>query len=257
VAVCPTEGTAQVPSVVSLPFKATVLSCCLPSRAQIHCSLSLASNNWTPENRLSNLSAQRWLLGPWPSIFKTSETWRNQNVWYIKQFVFRVPKSMAEGRRYLYQRLADALIGLKLTTWHSAQLRRLQPPTILFESRKGLAWLRDCKIKPNNNCSSYAVEDAFHWRWARNEPVPSPYAECSSYTSGREPRVLFEMLRNYMSQYKYSQLHYASLPCNLPTAIIIFLAPLRANSSYAEMHRVVRQSSAITKGRVTEKLFQG
>lgn len=188
VAVCLTEGTAQVPSVVSLPFRATVLSCNLPSRAQIHCSPSLPSNNWTHENRVSDLSEQRWLLGPWLSIFKTRETWHNQNVWYIKQFVFRVPKSVAEREReggaVRYQRLADALIGLNLTTWHSAQLRGLQPSTILFESQNGLAWLRDCKIILNNNCSSYTVKDAFHWRWARNEPVPSLYVECSSYTSG-------------------------------------------------------------------------
>jgi len=98
VVVCLTEGTPQVPSVVSPPLKATVLSCYLPSRALIHCSLSLPSNNWTPENRGSNLSTQRRLLGPCSSIFKTSETWHNQNVWYIKQFVFRVSKSIAEGR---------------------------------------------------------------------------------------------------------------------------------------------------------------
>lgn len=230
-AVCLTEGTPHAPSVVSLPFKPTVLSCYLPSRAQTHCSLSPASNNWTPENWVSNLSTQRRLLGPWPSIFKTSETWHNQDVWYTKQFVFRVPKSMARGGGWqVYQRLADALIGFNLTTWHSAQLRRLQPSTILFELQNGLAWLRDCKIILNYNCSSYAVEDAVHWRWARNEPVLSLYVQCSSYTSGREPRVLFKMLRNYTSQYKYSELHYVSLRCNLPTATVIFLAPLRASS---------------------------
>jgi hypothetical protein len=46
------------------------------------------------------------------------------------------------------------------------------------------------------------------------------------------------------------------LPSNLRTAIIMFLLPLRANSSSAEIHRVVQQNSAITKGRVTENLFQ-
>ena len=134
------------------------------------------------------------------------------------------------GGWQVYQRLADALIGFNLTTWHSAQLRRLQPSTILFESQNGLARLRDCKIILNYNCSSYAVEDAVHWGWARNEPVLSLYVQCSSYTSGREPRVLFKMLRNYTSQYKYSELHYVSLRCNLPTATVIFLAPLRASS---------------------------
>jgi len=224
------EGTPQVPSVVSPPFKATVLSCYLPSRAQIHCSLSPPSNNWTTETRGSNLPTQRRLLGPWPSIFKTSETWHNQNVWYIKQFVFRVPKSIAEGGTVRISKSGWRAYWFKphhVTFRAAAQITAIHHLTQITER----SWLATRLQNNNNKWSSYAVEDAFHWCRARNEPVPSLYVQCSSYNSGREPRVLFKILCNYTSQYKYSQLHYVSLPCNLPTAIIICMTPLRANSS--------------------------
>lgn len=119
--------------------KSSVLSCCLASRAQIHCSLSLASNNWTPENRVSNLSAQSWLLGPWPSVFTTRETWQKQKGLH-KTVRFRSSKkSWQRGGWYVYRKLSDALIGLNLITWHSAQLRGLQPSIMLFESTVCLA----------------------------------------------------------------------------------------------------------------------
>ena len=173
VAVCLTDGTAQVPQSWKSTFKATVLSCYFASRAQIHCSPSLDSNNWTLENRVSNLSAQQWLLGPWPSIFKPHETWQNQDVWYIKQSVFRVPKAMAERGRHVYWRPADAPISLNLTTWQSAQLRSLQPSHGLIRFIERSCPTTYCKRILNNNCSSYAAVDGFHWRTARNEPVPS------------------------------------------------------------------------------------
>jgi hypothetical protein len=58
-------------------------------------------------------SADSWVLG---LLFLKRETWHNQSVCYIKQFVFRVAKSIAEGGRYVYRRLNDTLIGLNLTT---------------------------------------------------------------------------------------------------------------------------------------------